>query len=103
MVAALRWEQDQENIPSMSENRRQGSCSTKKTSKNGAVFVAEELQQHKEGGELLMGRVGERKNLLQEEFGEGSYSSCIHHEGLWHISCSGRGFLHLQQPQETKR
>lgn len=38
-----------------------------------------------------MGHVGERKNLLQEEFGEGSYSSCVHHEGLWHISCSGRG------------
>lgn len=35
MVAALRWEQDQENIPSMSENRRQGSCSTKKPAKMG--------------------------------------------------------------------
>jgi len=42
-VAAPRQEQDQENMTSMSENRRQGSCSTK-NGKNGAVFLAEELQ-----------------------------------------------------------
>lgn len=50
-----------------------------------------------------MGHLGERQNLVQEECGEGSYSSCVHHEGLWHISCSGRGFPPLQKPRETKR
>lgn len=88
-------------MTSVSENRRQESCSTK-NGKNGAVFLAGDCGQHKQRGELLVGCAGKRKNLLKEEFGEGSYSSCIHHEDLRHISYLGCGLPHLQQPQEMK-
>lgn len=50
-----------------------------------------------------MACAGERKNVLKQQLGEGSHSSCVHHEDPRHIGCLGCGLPRLQQPQETKR
>lgn len=67
--------------------------------KSRAIFWQRSCRQHKQRGELLVGYIGRRKNLLKAAFGESLHSSWGYQGDLRHISCLGCELPRLQQPQ----